>query len=511
MKLSALTRSLRGAKTSGNSDLEISSVIDDSRKAREGCLFVAIKGMHIDAHDKIPEAVRNGAVAVVGQRRIADVSLGKGTTYVQVSNSREALAYISSAWYGYPTKKLCVIGVTGTDGKTTTASMIHFLLEKSGAKSGLITTVNAKIGDKVYDTGFHVSNPEPLKLYKFLSQMAEYGCSHVVIEVTSHGLDQRRVAAIDFNIAVLTNVAREHLDYHKTFESYRAAKARLFKDVPLSVINKDDKSYEYFHSKTKKGSKVVSYGLQEEADYCATEVDDVSGGLKYTLNHLNKKWKVEMKNVIGDYNVSNSLAAISCINSLGIGIDAAIAYIADFSLPKGRLERTKNKKGINIFIDYAHTPQGLRSVLTVLKKMTKGKLVVVTGCEGERDRQKRPLMGKISARIADVSIFSEMDPRSERVEDILKTMSSGALESGAKELIQDDNVQNQKGHVFLEIPDRAEAIYFAINKIAVQGDTVVLCGKGHETGMDYGDHEAPWSDHEVVKLALAGEVYTKHR
>lgn len=492
-------------------ETKITSVVDDSRKCTQGSLFVAIKGAHVDAHEKISEAIDLGACAIVGERPPEKVKLTVGTPYIKVPNSREALSYLASSWFNFPTRKLKVIGVTGTDGKTTTTKMIQHIFEKSRLKTGLINTISAKIGKKEYDTGFHVSNPEPLALYKFLAQMVKKHCKYVVLEVTSHGIDQKRVAAIDFEAAVLTNVAREHLDYHKTFEVYRRTKAQLFENVPIAVVNKDDKSFDYFVAKVKKEAKVVSYAVEDKkADFYATEIKAWHNGMAYKLNHSTKKYDVRLKNVIGDYNVLNSLAAISTAASFGIDLERVVRSLADFTLPTGRLEKVKNSRGINIFIDFAHTPQGLQNVLSVLRKRTKGRLIVVTGCDGERDKTKRPLMGKIAGSIADISILSETDPRSEKVKDILSAMAKGARESGAK-FIESKRIPLTTDHVFFEIQDRAEAIYFVLNNLAKEGDTVVLCGKGHERGMDYGTHEAPWSDHEVVKLALAGKVYTRHK
>lgn len=452
---------------------EVKGITDDSRKVKKGFLFVAVKGITNDGHKFIPQAVANGAKLVVGQENLKI----KGAKYIQVKDSREELGILASEFYGNPSKKLKVIGVTGTDGKTTTSNLIYWILKSARKKVGLISTINAKIGDKEYDTGFHVTNPEPVMLQKFLSDMVKTKCEYAVLEVTSHGLDQRRVAGVQFYAGVLTNITHEHLDYHKTFERYLEAKGKLFKDIKYAVLNGNNKSSAQIYPYVNKKARV----------------------LLYSPDLLDKELKNAVTNRFPEkYNQENATAAIATTRILGLNKKVILKAISAFPQLAGRMEMIENDKGLQIYVDFAHTPNALENVLTVLNKQVyhsdkqkKGKLICVFGCAGERDAKKRPMMGEISTRIADVSIFTAEDPRSENVRQIVKEMKKG--------------VKNSKALVY-EILERGEAISFAINKIAKKNDIVVICGKGHEKSMAYGKTEYPWSDQEAVKKALKGEV-----
>jgi UDP-N-acetylmuramoyl-L-alanyl-D-glutamate--2,6-diaminopimelate ligase len=440
--------SLLGGKT-----VLVSGITDDSRKVKKNFIFVAIKGLTVDGHQFILQAIKNGAKVVIGEEDPKKLKLQE-VNYFQVGNSRKALGLLAAAWYGNPTQHLKVIGVTGTDGKTTTASMIYHILKESGKKVGLICTVNAKIGGYKYDTGLHVTNPEPLALQKFLAKMVKEGCEYAVLEVTSHGLDQERVAGIDFDIGVLTNITHEHLDYHKTFTAYKKAKLRLFQNAKVAVLNKNDKSADWI--KKQIAAKVIFY----------------------RKDLLAKKRFIEL------YNQENASAAIAVARYLKISPKKIDRALQSFPGVEGRMQEVKNKKGIKIIIDFAHTPNGLKNVLEVLSKNKKGRLIAVIACEGERDRQKRSMMAEIAGKIADILILNAIDIRSEKAKDIISDMEKG--------------IKKSKGQYF-KIEDRAEAIAFAL-KQAQKGDTVVLCGKGHEKTMAYAHGiEKPWSDKEVVK------------
>lgn len=362
--------------------------------------------------------------------------------------------------YNFPATKLKVIGVTGTKGKTTTCFLIYHMLSKLGKKVGLITSISAKIGSKVYDTGFHVTNPDSLTLNKFLVDMVNVGCDYAVLEVSSHGIDQNRIAGIKFDVGVLTNIAPEHLDYHKTFENY--------KNTKMSFINSAK-------------NKVISPKI------------------------------TRLKLLNGDFNNLNLEAALMAVQKLGIKREDALKTIKSFRLPEGRLMKVKNNLGLSIYIDFAHTPDSLQAVLSYLRKNTKGNLIVVFGCAGERDPSKRTKMGEIAARLANFSIFTAEDPRSEDVDLIISTIAAGATKVlTAKELspsvYKRNDFNNTKKHLFFRVSERGEAISFAIRKLASRGDTVVLCGKGHETSMAYGGIEYPWSDKKAVELVLKGKV-----
>lgn len=428
---------------------------------------MAIKGETFDGHNFIDEAVKKGAVCIVGEKNLRV----KGATYIKVADSRIALSLLAQAWYGNPSKKLKIIGVTGTDGKTTTANIIYWILKSAGHKVGLISSVSAKIGDEEYETGFHVTNPEPLALQKFLKRMVDLKTEYAVLEVTSHGLDQKRVFGIDFEISVLTNVTHEHLDYHKTFDAYLKTKAKLFVNSKVAVLNKDDKSFNIMKKLLPKSVKIVPYSFNA-----------LSANIK----------KAVLARFSEKYNQSNATGAVTVAKILKIKENAIVHSIKAFPGVPGRLEEVKTNKGFRVFIDFAHTPNALKNVLSYLRNVASGKLIAVFGCAGERDVAKREMMAEISTRIADVSVFTAEDPRSEDIGKIIDQMKSGV----------------GKGHAnkFKEIPERGEAIFFAINKIAQRGDVIVISGKGHEKSMAYDHTEYPWSDREAVKLALAGKV-----
>lgn len=394
------------------------------------------------------------------------------------------LAACASLFYRYPAKNLKVIGVTGTDGKTTTAHLIYHLLKSAGKKVFLISSVKAVISGKEYETGFHVTTPDPWEVQKYLRRAMDGGAEYVVLEVTSHALDQNRVVFCHFLVGVLTNITHEHLDYHRTWENYVAAKIKLFKMAKIAVINRDDASYQCIESLIQK-DKVVTYGIKKRADF--------------TPQSFPFKTKL-----LGEFNRYNALAAIACIKSLGVEEDLIRKALLSFAPPVGRLE-TVVEKPFRVMVDFAHTPNALEKALKTVRSLTKGKIVVVFGCAGLRDFQKRPLMGEISTQYADISILTAEDPRTEDVNEIIEQISQGCLRGGAKEITVnhfEDLFPYRGKPYFFRIPDRQEAINFAIQKLAKRGDLVIICGKGHERSMCFGKKEFPWSDHEVVKKAF---------
>ncbi|HUD44664.1 MAG TPA: UDP-N-acetylmuramoyl-L-alanyl-D-glutamate--2,6-diaminopimelate ligase [Patescibacteria group bacterium] len=387
--------------------------------------------------------------------------------------------------YGFPVNGMTFIGVTGTDGKTTTSSMIYHILHRTGLKAALISTVAAIIDEKPYDTGFHVTTPDPWMVTKYIKLAKKAGAKYVVLETTSHALDQNRVFGIPFAIGVITNVTHEHLDYHKTYENYIEAKYKLLKYSRVQILNRDDDSYQKISnlksqiSKKKiKNKKVVTYGLGNNSD-------------------VNPKTFPFKTNLLGDFNQYNCLAAIAVCLELGIDEEIIRAALLDFTAPEGRSEivypsTSSGKTDFKVMIDFAHTPNSIEQILSSLRKsIQKGRIIHVFGSAGARDASKRPLMGKASDKYADIIILTAEDPRREFVDDI-----SGEIVSGIenKEL----RIKN-KG--LYKINDRQEAIDKAIS-LAKKGDIVVITGKGHEKSMNLGKGEIPWSDHEAVKKAL---------
>ncbi len=374
-------------------------------------------------------------------------------------------AVLANFIYGFPTRKLKVIGITGTDGKTTTTNMVYQIIKNSGKKVSMISSVNAVISGKSYDTGFHVTSPDPFTLQKLASQAKND--EYLVLEVTSHALDQYRAWGIKFDVGIVTNITHEHLDYHKTLINYLNTKLKLLKEVKFAIVNFNLKD------KIKKvgGKKIITFGM-EKGDF---NQKDVCFKLK----------------LAGDYNIENALASLACAFVLDIDKKIARKTLEEFFGVKGRMEEIKNNKNIRVVVDFAHTPNALLQALTALKKTTKGRLIAVFGAAGKRDVGKRKIMGKIAAQKANITVITAEDPRGE-LDLIIRQITSGAYESGARDGI----------NLFI-VKDRAEAINFAIKTLAKRGDTVGIFGKGHELSMNIdGREEIPWSDIDVAKKAL---------
>ncbi len=476
--------------------VEVSGITEDSREVKPGFIFVAVPGMTVDGHRFIPQAIAQGAVAVVGTQPIRDLPL----PYVQVADARMALAYLSAAFHGYPARRLTVIGITGTDGKTTTSNLIYQILLKANIPVGIISTVNARIGSEAYDTGFHVTTPGAPEVQQYLARMLAAGLTHVVLEATSYGLDQHRVTGCEFDIGVLTNITHEHLDTHGSFEAYRAAKARLFTGLaqrqpkangitPLAVLNRDDDSYEYLHESV--AARQVAYATRPGADVWAEKIHHEADGLHFVANGPGFCVPV-YSHMMGLFNVSNCLAALSA-TVVGLGVDAKVASqgISNLHGVPGRMEQISMGQSFIAIVDFAHTPNALKQALKAVRDMTAGRVIAVFGSAGLRDREKRRMMAEISTGLADVSILTAEDPRTESLDAILEEMAQGARAKGGVE-----------GKTFLRVPDRGEAIRQAV-RMAKPGDLVIACGKGHEQSMCFGTVEYPWDDRVAVRAAIA--------
>ncbi len=435
--------------------------------------------------------------------------------YLQVRDSRLALAKLSAAFYGYPSRKMKVLGVTGTDGKTTTSTLIYQILRAAGFATGLISTVSALIGDQELDTGFHVTTPEATEIQEYLAKMAAQGTTHVVVEATSHGLAQHRVSACEFDIGVVTNITHEHLDYHGSYQAYRAAKGRLFELMArtppkpgisqhLAVINRDDASYEFLNGlikdiNTASAQKIqtFTYGFATEAACRAEEIKIAAEGLKFQARIDGRTFPINTR-LSGRYNVSNCLAAITATYAgLGIAVEAIQTGIASIEGIPGRMEWINLGQDFLAVVDFAHTPHALRQALAAAKGILEGRhgsgrIICVFGSAGLRDRAKRRMMAEVAVELADKSIFTAEDPRTESLEDILAEMAAGAQWKGAKEGID-----------FWRVPDRGDALRFAV-EMARPGDLVIALGKGHEKSMCFGDIEYPWDDRTAMRAAIAG-------
>ncbi len=371
-------------------------------------------------------------------------------------------AVLANIIYGSPTRGMKVVGVTGTDGKTTTTNMIYEVLKAAGKKVSMVSTVNAVVGGKAFDTGFHVTSPDPFAVQKFAKLAKESNAEYLVLEATSHALDQYRFWGIKFDMGVITNITHEHLDYHKTFDNYQKIKLTLIKETEFAIVNQNIKGIK---------RKTITFGL-EKGDFNQKEI------------------KLKLK-VLGDYNIENALAALAVAFALGINKTVAQRALENFGGVKGRMEEVKNTKGIKIIVDFAHTPNALENVLKTLSKETAGRLIAVFGSAGKRDVEKRELMGAIAGKLADLIVVTAEDPRGE-LEIINKQIIKGVEKSG----------KNLGRSLFVEA-DRGKAINFAVNELARKGDTVGIFGKGHEGSMNLdGKKEIPWSDVDVVKQIL---------
>ena len=477
-------------------NVDINGIAIDSRAVKPGHLFVAMHGGAVDGHDYIQKAIDNGAVAVIGDRNLSGFSV----PYVQLEDSRQALTFLAAAFYNWPARKLTVIGVTGTDGKTTTCNLIYKILVAAGIKAGMISTVNAVIGNEILDTGFHVTTPDAHDVQHYLAKMVEAGLTHVVLETTSHGWAQHRVDACEFDVGIVTNITHEHFDEHGTYENYRDAKARLFssleqtKEKPtgnlrLGVINRDDRSFDFLNEFIK--TKKLSYGLEDSANVRAEDIRYSSSGIEFTASSKDFQLSIT-SNLLGLYNISNCLAALTAaVYGLGIAPDVAARGIASLGGIPGRMEQIDLGQNFMAIVDFAHTPNALKVTLEAGRKMTKGRVISVFGSAGLRDKEKRRMMAETSIELADLSVLTAEDPRTESLDDILEEMAVGARAKGGRE-----------GVTFWRIADRGEAIKFAI-QLARDGDIVLSCGKGHEQSMCFGATEYPWDDRIAMRAALA--------
>ncbi len=476
--------------------VQITGITPDSREVRPGFVFVAIPGAITDGHRFIPQAISQGAAAVMGSLVLPDLPV----PYIQVKDPRLALAFLASAFYGSPARSMTMIGVTGTDGKTTTSNLIFQILLSAGMQSGIVSTVNASIGTEVYDTGFHVTTPQSTDVQRYLARMKAAGLSHVVLEVTSHGLAQQRVAACEFEIGVITNITHEHLDYHGTYEAYRDAKASLLTGLvdtapkqrmvePAAVLNKDDISYDALSKVVK--VRQIAYSTRPGADVWAENIHHDTDGLHFVANGPGFSIPV-FSHLMGLFNVSNCLAAISAtVVALGIDLEAARRGIANLQGVPGRMEQVSMGQPFISIVDFAHTPNALEQALKAAREMASGRVIAVFGSAGLRDREKRRMMAEIAADLADISFLTAEDPRTESLDMILEEMAQGAISHAGVE-----------GETFIRIRDRGNAMRRAIH-MAREGDVVIACGKGHEQSMCFGNIEFPWDDRVAMRAALA--------
>lgn len=501
MRLSELLNALPDLLHRPDQDVAISAPIsEDSRTVQSGGLFVARRGLNADSHDLIAAAVANGALAVVGERPPDQVLCS--VPYAQVPNAQQALGYLAAAYYGFPAQQLTVIGVTGTDGKTTTTSLLYSILKAAGVRVGVISTVSAVIGDEEMPTGLHVTTPTAPEVQMYLRHMVEAGLTHCVIETTSHGLAQGRVNSVDYDVAVLTNITHEHLDFHGSFENYRAAKGLLFSRLSESyakagvpkcaVINLDDPSAAYFLQISEDAQRITystnGYGQVNLLNWRAAP-----DGIYATLLDSREGISITFKTpLIGLYNLQNILAAAAAALALNVSPEAIKRGIEQLPPIAGRMERIDEGQNFTAIVDFAHTPNALEKALQAARSLTSGRLIAVFGSAGLRDVEKRRLMAEVGAQLADICVLTAEDPRTESLDAILQMMAEGALRGGGVE-----------GKTFFRVPDRGAALALAC-QLAQQGDVVIACGKGHEQSMCFGTTEYAWDDREALRAALRG-------
>jgi len=486
MQLKELVKQFPVLRVEGPLDREIAGIVYDSRRVTPGMVFVAIPGAHVDGHDFINTAIDRGAAAIICERNGFS---SPRATKIKVADVRETMARAAASYYQHPSTKLQIIGVTGTNGKTTVAFMVKEILEAAGIKTGLLGTVRYEIGDRIIPAAR--TTPESLEVQQMMAQMVLSGCKACVMEVSSHALEQKRIAGIDFDVAIFTNLTQDHLDYHGTMENYFAAKQKLFTKTANGskrgsvVINIDDASGVRLVKETDVEVK-LTYGIRSAASLRATKVQLGADVTSFTVEAPEKSFACKLP-LIGRHNIYNALAAAGAGFALGIETKKIQAALGNMTPVPGRLESVSAGQKFAVFVDYAHTDDALHNVLTTLREVTKGRLLLLFGCGGNRDSGKRPKMGRVAAEFADFTIITSDNPRNEQPEKI-----AAQIEEGFRSVKpRDYTVELDRKRAIIEIISRAKA-----------GDTVLLAGKGHETYQEFEDTVVPFDDRVYAREAL---------
>ncbi|HSZ27072.1 MAG TPA: UDP-N-acetylmuramoyl-L-alanyl-D-glutamate--2,6-diaminopimelate ligase [Chthoniobacterales bacterium] len=484
MQLADLVQRLSAKSIHGSLDREITGVRYDSRRVTPGNLFVAVRGTTFDGHSFIEQAVDKGAVAVVGER----AALSQRATAIVVPDSRGALAQLAATFFGDPSRKLKMIGVTGTNGKSTTTFLIKHLLERASQSTGLIGTVQYEVGERRLPASR--TTPESLDLQELLLQCVEAGCRNVVIEVSSHALSQGRANEIEFDIGVFTNLTRDHLDFHNGMKDYFLAKARLFESLRQSqkkdrkaIVNIDDPYGQQLVARFGRDLPIISYGMGARADFRASDFKVDMNGTSYRLDAKDKSYLVRLP-LIGRFNIYNSLAALAAAHAVGLDVRNAVLALAKAPQIPGRLEAVPAKRKFQVFVDYAHTDDALLNVVKTCRDLNPNRLILVFGCGGNRDRAKRPLMGAVADQYADYAFITSDNPRKEDPEAIVRDVETGFKHKNYEKIV-----------------DRKLAITRAI-AMAQPRDIVLIAGKGHEKYQEFSDHTVPFDDVETAARAL---------
>jgi UDP-N-acetylmuramoyl-L-alanyl-D-glutamate--2,6-diaminopimelate ligase len=481
MKLSTLIENLPMIGTSGGGDPEVLGLTYDSRKVKDNGLFVAVAGHQVDGTEFITQAVSNGATVVVSESAL---NLGSGVVHIQVVDARAALAELSNTFYGDLSRSMSVVGITGTNGKTTTSYMIRDIFRAAGLKPGLLGTVAYEIGERSIPASR--TTPEAPEIHSMFRQMKDASCDSVVMEVSSHAIALRRVQGIHFETCVFTNLTQDHLDYHNDMDTYFDVKAALFQALEKryeqsAVINMDDPWGRKLIEEKNLKVNIVSYGFHEKAMVFASDASVDASGTSFRLITPWGEAKIHLQ-LLGRFNIHNALAALAAGGLQGIELQTMVRALEQIRAIPGRLELVQNRKAKKIFVDYAHTDDALKNVLTTLREICKGKLMVVFGCGGDRDRGKRQKMGQVASRLADYAIVTSDNPRNEE---------PGAIVADILEGMNDQNT-------YEVVLDRREAIEKAVRKVS-RKDVLLIAGKGHETYQEFNGTIVPFDDRETVR------------
>ena len=479
MTLSELLKDVNIKKIDGGGSMKISGIACDSRKVKPGNVFVCITGYETDGHKYAKSAVENGAVAVVAEHDLPTVDV----PCVIVDNTRKAMSEMAATFYDYPYKKFKLIGITGTNGKTTTTYLIKSILEHLGKKVGLIGTNQNMIGDMIMETSR--TTPDSLELMQLFDMIASHNVDYVVMEVSSHALALDRVTACTFDVGAFTNITQDHLDFHKTMEEYLAAKSILFNICNTGVVNKDDASSEYLIENAR-CRNMITYGINQDCDLKASNIILNEDGVKFDINYGGMEEHVDLP-IPGEFSVYNALTAIGCCMAENIPLDLAVDGLHSAKGVKGRIEIVRTP-GTNytVIIDYAHTPDGLLNVINAIRGFAKGRIVTLFGCGGDRDASKRPIMGKIAGELSDFCIVTSDNPRTEDPEKIIKQVVEGVKQTDCD---------------YEVITNRFSAIEYALDH-AKKNDIILLAGKGHETYQVLGKDTIKFDEREIVQKLL---------
>ncbi len=481
MKLSDLIKDIPVVRVIGNSDVEITGVNIDSRRIDKGHLFVAVKGTQTDGHKFISAAIEKGAVAVLHEEPIADMR--DGVTYIETVSTEAATGFVATAFYGYPSQKLHLVGVTGTNGKTTIATLLYQMFSKMGHKCGLLSTVCNYIDGEALPTDH--TTPDPIELNKLLHDMVAAGCEYAFMECSSHAIDQQRIGGLQFEGGIFTNLTRDHIDYHKTFENYRDAKKKFFDALSrkaFAITNADDKNGAVMVQNCK--ARIRTYGIRSMADFKARILECHFEGMYLEID--GREVGVQF---IGRYNVSNLLAVYGAAVMLGKPADDILLVLSTLRSVSGRMEYIRSTDGKTAVVDYAHTPDAIVNVIQALREVMngKGELITVCGCGGNRDKGKRPIMAREAVKASDKVILTSDNPRLEDPDAILDDMEAG--------------LTNEQKKAVLRITDRRQAIRTA-TALARPGDVILVAGKGHEDYQILGTEKHHFDDREEVRAAF---------